>query len=276
MKILLKLFSRKWLLPTLIMAAGIVFLVQLGLWQLDRMDWRRDYNATVVERWNAEPFDLSSERVDDAEALEYRRVLAEGRFDYENEIVWKNQSFNGRPGVGLVTPLVLDDNTAVLVSRGWVPFDEADSEARAQYAESIDAAIVGRAHDSQPRSSEAPPLDGPQAEWFRIDVETIEAQMPYELLPFFLVQLPEGGRAIDAMPGRDAVALNPIYDLRDPSMHLSYALQWFTFALIFGFGYVMLVRLQERRAERKANGDETSGDELSSGMTSTEPLEQGL
>ncbi len=271
MNLFLKLFSRKWWLPTLIMIGGILFLVQLGLWQLDRMEWRRDLNATVMARWNAEPLDLNSEPVSDAAELEYRRVLAEGRFDYNNQIIWNNQSFNGQPGVGLVTPLVLDDGTAVLVDRGWIPYREAEAGAYAQYSEAVDAAIVGRAHDSQTAQGDVPPPEEPQSEWFRVDVEAIQAQMPYDLLPFFLVQLPEADRAYDALPGRDIAALNPVYDLRDPSMHLSYALQWFTFGAVFGLGYILLVRHQERRAERKENEDE-----LSSGITSSEPLEQGL
>ena len=271
MNVFLKLFSRKWLLPTLVMIGGIVFLVQLGRWQLDRMEWRRELNATVMARWNAEPIDLSDGQIDDAAALEYRRVLAQGRFDYDHQIIWNNQSFNGQPGVGLVTPLLLDDGTAILVDRGWIPYQDAELAARGEYDEAVAASIIGRAHDSQTAQGDVPPPAEPQAEWFRIDVEAIQPQMPYELLPFFLVQLPEAGRAFDALPGRDAAALNPVYDLRDPSMHLSYALQWFTFALIFGFGYVQLVRLQERRAVRKADEAEPA-----TGIASTEPLEQGL
>ena len=36
-----------------------------------------------------------------------RRVVAEGRFDYSGEQTWPGRSFEGTPGVALITPLRL-------------------------------------------------------------------------------------------------------------------------------------------------------------------------
>ena len=66
--------------------------------------------------------------------------------------------------------------------------------------------------------------------------------MPYQLEPGYLEQMPEAGRAYDAMPIRsEPIAL-------DEGNHLSYAIQWFTFAVVLGFGYIMLVRHRTRLA----------------------------
>ena len=66
--------------------------------------------------------------------------------------------------------------------------------------------------------------------------------------------VPEEGRAYSAMPVR--INRNPLAELRDPIMHTSYAVQWFMFALILGFGYTQFIVWQERREARiKAEAD---------------------
>ena len=37
----------------------------------------------------------------------------------------------------------------------------------------------------------------------------------------------------------------------DATTHMSYAVQWFSFAVIAGFGYVMFVRFKERQAKQE-------------------------
>ena len=73
----------------------------------------------------------------------------------------------------------------------------------------------------------------PQKEWYRVDVAAIEQQMPYELLPFYILQAPEGN---GELPFRS----EPQIDLSESS-HLGYAFQWFIFSLGLGIGYVLYV-----------------------------------
>lgn len=247
MNTLKRLFSRQWWWVTLIVLLGMTFLVRLGVWQLDRLQQRRDFNEMVYTRWTQEPFDLGAEELPtDLGELEYRRVQAVGEFDYGNQIALKNQQRAGQPGVGLVTPLVLDDGRAVLVARGWIPQADADPAAWGKYDEPAGAPVVSIIQESQlmPFDKPVPIPDAPQQEVFYVNIDAIQPQMPYELLPFFLLQLPEEGRMFDMLPYRE----EPIRLTEGD--HLSYALQWFTFALILGFGYIQFVRLQERRAAR--------------------------
>lgn len=242
-----RLFSRQWWWVTLIVIAGVVFLAWLGVWQLDRLQQRRDFNAMVHDRWTQEPYDITATAAPaDLGELEYRRVQATGTFDYDHQIALKNQSRDGQPGVGLVTPLLLDDGRAVLVDRGWIPQADADPEFWRKYDEPGDEPVISLIQESQlmPFGKPVPVPDAPEQAWFYVNIDAIQPQMPYELLPFFLLQLPEEGRPYDALPYRE----EPI-QLTEGN-HLSYAIQWFTFALILGFGYIQFVRLQDRRAER--------------------------
>jgi surfeit locus 1 family protein len=241
----LKIFSRKWILFTIFIGLMMALFVWLGFWQLDRLDQKRTYNATLAERWRQEPFDLSSEQLPaDWDDFEYRRVTAEGRFDYANQLVLKSQVYRDAVGVALITPFVMEDNRAVLVARGWVPLDRSAPQFWPELEEPAGEPMIGllRPSQTQPNGESSTPPATAQTEWYRIDIPAIQAQMPYELEPVWLQQLPEAARPIDALPVREEpMAL-------DASNHMSYAVQWFSFAIISAFGYIMFVRFRERQS----------------------------
>lgn len=246
-----KLVNRKWWWVTLLVIAGMVFLMRLGFWQLDRLEERRAFNALVAERWMQAPFDLQHEALPaDLESMGYRRVEVNGAFDYDEQIVLTNQSgANGEAGVQLITPFVLDDGRAVLVSRGWVPQYLAEPENWDNLQEESNGTVVGLIQRSQELEG-ATFVEGGQVEWYNVNIPLIQRQMPYELLSVFLLQLPEEGRGWEDYPYRsEPIAL-------DEGSHFSYAIQWFMFGLIFGFGYIQFVRWQEERNARiKAMAD---------------------
>jgi surfeit locus 1 family protein len=242
------IFSKKWIIPTILVVLGMVLLVRLGFWQLDRLQQKRDFNAMMAERWRSDPYDLNEQALPADPAgmqdLEYRRVAAQGQWDYNHQILISNQTFQGTPGYVLVTPLVLGHNRAVLVARGWIPANQVDADELAQFEEKPALPIVGLARKSQglPQGAVSTPVATPKREWYRIDIPAIQGQMPYKLEPGYLEQMPEEERAYDSLPIRsEPIAL-------DEGNHLSYAIQWFTFAVVLGFGYIMLVRHRTRLA----------------------------
>lgn len=244
-----KLFSRRWWLTTLFIIAGVAVLVRLGIWQLDRRDYKRSLNEMMAERWQLAPFDvnhgaLPANLVD----LQYRHIAATGKFDYAHQIVVKNASHNGLPGVNLVTPLVLDGKRAILVARGWIPIEQAAPEQWAQFDEKTEQSVIGLIRESQTLADGSAPTVSAQAplqDWWRVDIKAIQAQTPYQLLPAFIEMLPEPGRKLDVLPAR---ADEPVPF--DEFEHTSYAWQWFTFGVILAFGYIQLIVQQERKAKR--------------------------
>lgn len=243
--ILTKLFNRQWWYVTLFVILGTIFLARLGFWQLDRLEQRRAYNQLVATRWDQAPFDLNQEALPaDLEALGYRRIEVTGTFDYANQVALKNQNRDSAPGVGLVTPLRLSDGRTMLVSRGWVPLDQATPDQWAQFNEATgETTVVGMLQKSQLLPGANPP-EVPQTEWFRVDIDAIQRQLPYELMPVFLAQLPEPGRGYADLPYREVP-----FELSEGN-HFSYALQWFLFAVVLAGGYIPYVHYQEQRRQR--------------------------
>lgn len=243
--IVTKLFSRRWWYVTIFVILGVIFLAWLGFWQLDRLQQRRAQNALIVQRWDQDPYNLSQNGLPaDVEELGYRRIQVTGQFDYDNQVALKNQNRETEPGVGLVAPLVLPNGQAILVARGWIPYAQSDPAQWTQYNEKAgEITLVGMIQKSQVLPGAKPP-DAPQKEWFRIDVDAIQRQVPYELLPVFLLQLPAPGQSYDALPYREIP-----FEITEGN-HFSYAIQWFMFAAILGGGYLPYIAYQEKRRQR--------------------------
>jgi surfeit locus 1 family protein len=186
--------------------------VRLGIWQLDRLSQRRARNVGLAARLAAPPLELRGASVA-PDSVQQRRVVAHGVYDFAAERTWVGRSFQGTPGVGLVTPLRLADGSAVLVDRGWVPSPDAFHVDHRLYRESDTASVTGIA------------LIPPRG---RGDV-SVAGFLP------FVIQLETPDPAA-GLPRRW-----PLPAL-DNGPHLSYAVQWFSFALIALVGTAVLIR----------------------------------
>lgn len=246
MQTALTLFNRTWWWKTLLVLLAMAVMVRLGLWQLDRLDQRRAYNAELAAKLAAAPLVLTGEDLPQPPAaLRNRKAVVQGEYDYEHQIAVKNQNFQGQPGVHLVTPLrIQGSDRAILVVRGWVPAELAGVENWPQFEEEAQGQLSGYLQTSQkmPGGATSAIPDDPVAGWFRLDIEAIQTQMPYPLLPVALQLEAEEGRPYNALPKR----VEPDLSLSEGN-HLSYAIQWFSFALIAGIVYIALVRQQEQK-----------------------------
>ena len=52
-----RMFSRKWLLTTILVIAAMAVMARLGIWQLDRLHQRRAFNARVSAQIDRPPLD---------------------------------------------------------------------------------------------------------------------------------------------------------------------------------------------------------------------------
>ena len=72
------MFSRKWLPATFLAAAGMALCVRLGIWQLDRLDQRRIFNAQVESMRAAPELDLNDGVPAEIDSMEWRAVTVAG------------------------------------------------------------------------------------------------------------------------------------------------------------------------------------------------------
>lgn len=185
--------------------------VRLGIWQVDRLHQRQARNRAAEARLALPAIEIG--RGTSADSARQRRVHARGVYDFAAERSWPGRSFEGTPGVALITPLRLADGSAVLIDRGWVPSPDAFHVDHALYREPDTATVSGIA------------LIPPRG---RGDVE-VSGFLP------FVIQL-DGPDPASRLPRRWPA---PAFD---NGPHLSYAIQWFSFAVIALVGTAVLIR----------------------------------
>lgn len=220
--------------------------VRLGFWQLDRLSQRRAFNEQVRAGLEADPASLRDilAAAADPGDVAYRRARATGTYDPAHEVVLYGRALDGRPGDHILTPLVLDDGTAIVVDRGWVPF-EANRELPVRGDAAAPAGPVTVEGFLEPPDDATPPGEAAVTTISRIDLELLQGQLPYQLAPLAL-QLESQSPAQVALP----------MPARGPELaegpHLSYAIQWFAFATIALGGSALILRRDRRDDHRVA------------------------
>ena len=198
---------------TLAIIAGLIaaLCISAGVWQLGRLEQRRARNAVLKARLALPPLEVRPGL--GADSARWRRVVATGVYDFSAERTWPGRSFEGTPGVALITPLRLTDGSAVLVDRGWVYSPDAFHVDHNTYREPATATVTGIA------------LVPPRG---RGDVDVAG------FLPFVIQVV--GRDPASGLPRRWPA---PVFD---NGPHLSYAIQWFSFALIALVGTAVMIR----------------------------------
>ncbi len=243
-----QLVSRKWLLATVLVLVGAAVCARLGIWQLDRLKQRRAFNAHIYAVRAMAPLKLPTQPApEDLAAMEYRPVTVTGTYDFAHQVAIRNQYNNSQLGYHLITPLVMQGGEAVLVDRGWIPAEGNDAPAAWRKYDVPGTVTVNgiiQASQSSPGFGLAadPTLTPGQKGldlWIYVDVPRIANQLPYPVLPVYIQQNPDPNRTDPPIPYQDPL------DLSD-GPHLSYAIQWFSFAAIMLVGYPFYVRRQEK------------------------------
>lgn len=220
-------------------------LVGLGVWQLGRLSERRAANAEIRARMAEPPIDLAA--ASSADLAEFQPARAAGIYDFGQEIVLRNRAHLESPGVRVITPLRLaGSDRAVLIDRGWIPYTQADLPARAAFqapaglvtVEGLVRASQHRTYAFLPGDPTLSPALARLDAWNWLDIDQIQAQVRYPLLPIYLQAPPSAGSAALPISGYD-------FQLTD-GPHLSYAIQWFAFAGILLFGSIALWRRSRR------------------------------
>ena len=224
--------SRRWWWTTLLVLLGMALFARLGVWQLSRLSQRKTANEILIQQLDAPPLEISGSALPtEIGQLVDRLARVRGEFDYKNEIILTQQRHQDRLGEHLITPLIIQGTEmAILIDRGWIPSRETQGEDLLAYNEGTRVSVQGVVQASETISGEKREDNLPKQEWYRVDIESIEKQLPYRLLPIYLKWLP---RETDIDP---PIRVDREIDLTEGS-HLGYAIQWFTFSAILGIGY---------------------------------------
>lgn len=236
------LFSPAWLGRLLAALALAAVMVLLGFWQLERYEQRSAVNERIDSADTAAPVALpdliappaAGQQLGPAPAAraQWAPASATGRYDRQHQILIRNRTLDGQVGVEVVTPLVLADGAAVLISRGWVPADPAAvTSTEVPPPPAGEVTVVGYVRPGERSAPVERINDGLHTR--RLGVAALGDHLPYPLYHGYL-------QLISQEPPADA-ALTPVPPRRENTwMNAGYAAQWWIFAglVLVGFGWL--------------------------------------
>ena len=246
----------RWLALAVFVVALAIAFVNLGRWQLDRLEQRREMNGSVISHENTPVADFATiftRTIVDAD--QWQRVTVRGTFDPDRQFMVRYRSLGPASGYEVLTPLRTTTGAWVLVDRGFgtKPNDEDyPSTLPAPPAGEVD--ILGYVRRDEQGSTEAITPVAPSNTVRLINSTAVAGTLPYPLVNGFV-------SVIQITPAQ-AGALTPVTppELTEGN-HFSYALQWFAFAGMAGLGLVLLIRSDVRAMRRAAKAPATGSEE---------------
>jgi cytochrome oxidase assembly protein ShyY1 len=212
----------------------------LGTWQFNRRAEALAEVARIDANYDADPVPVA-EALPDPESFDidqrWQVVALSGEYLHDEEVVVRNRPGSGSTGFEVLTPMRLDDGMVFVVDRGWIPQDSSGRPS------AVPPAPEGRVDVSARLKAGEQQIAGRTSsgtEFATIDLDELAARVGE---PTYT-----GAYGILVQSGADAseppIALpRPV---RDEGPHLSYALQWFVFALM-GFVALGWFANQERK-----------------------------
>jgi surfeit locus 1 family protein len=210
--------------PGLSFACVILFaiLCALGVWQLERLQWKLALIAQVNGHMTAPPVPLAAILAMPQGEAQYRHVTLTGHFDHARE-AYVFTTDEGAAVYHVLTPFITAAG-ALLVDRGEVPKEKLDTATRAEGNIAGDQTVIGVWRLPDARGFFTPPPDLAHRVWYSRDMAGIAAADHMRLVAPELVEAdaapnpggwPRGGRTV----------------VEFRNQHLSYAVTWFGLAL---------------------------------------------
>jgi len=272
------LWSRQWVILTLLGLVMIPVMIRLGFWQLHRHEHRVANNRIIAAALKATPVPVESVTHPGFSVPHqdlYKAVSARGHFDTAHQVVARHRTAgNGgtddeaggqQIGYHVITPFVLDDGRAVLVNRGWIEGpDDPTKFPTIPAPPSGEVTVVGRLRPDETTSATGirDRKGLPPRQIMLISSTKVGAYVPEQLVGGYLELV-----SIAPAPKAKQPALIPEPDHSSIGPHLAYAIQWWLFSSMVPVGWVVLLRRERaeilagraKQAEAAADGGD-SGD----------------
>lgn len=222
---------RLW--PTIITLIMMAIVIGLGTWQIQRLAWKTALLATIAERMNAPPVALPPD-IEHPQDWAFRRVTVTGHFAGGQALWLYGRTYDGKAGIHLLVPLVQDGGDAILIDRGFVPFDHGSTLVPFTTPEGT-VEIDGVVREPEPAGGFVPSAKPEQNIWYAVDPVLMSQATGLTLAPLYIAAKPRDGQDWPRGTGG-----NESLGIRNE--HLNYAIFWYSMAAVLAAIYVISSR----------------------------------
>lgn len=222
------------ILPSVLTLCLLYVMVSMGLWQLQRAEFKYDLQQKVEQRSSQAPVSLE-ELPGETEQAVFYPVRLYGRFDRDHQYLLDNRVYQQRAGYHVYTPFLMSDGRAILVNRGWVTQGRTRQELPALPVADAEVEFTGL--------MDRPPAKGviltenanDSLQWPRvlqyIDMQAISSETGHNLHPMVVWMDAETGYGFDYQL--------PVLSLNS-AKNTGYAFQWFSMSIALAIIYVIV------------------------------------
>ena len=233
----------------------------LGRWQWNKHVARDAVLATQNANWTAPPVPLTSLVAAPATAPvaadQWRSVRLTGHYLAASAVLLRNRPVNGQPAYHVLVPFQADGGDVLVVDRGWVPVGndaQRGEDVPAPPAGTVD--LVARLRLPEPDSTRSAPPG--QVQNFAPTQVLAAGHVPpgtpaYRWYASVVSEQPGPATPLDALETPST----------DPGPYLSYAIQWWVFAIVMPITWLKLLHreAQELLAKKRAALEEDDWDD---------------
>jgi cytochrome oxidase assembly protein ShyY1 len=227
------LLRPRWVAGHVLVVLLAAVFIALGFWQLDRNQEKHDKDNAAKAAFAAPAPALAAAGEEQPPGA---RVEVRGTYDAQSEALLRNRVRDGEGGYDVLTALVLDDGTAVVVDRGWVARNDVDRERVDLDPPAGEVTVRGPVGGNRPLEPDdtVDERAGRRA-LPRVDLAEIQRDGAPELRNVYITAQYQDPASPDGIPSL------PTPPPSDDVNHLHYALQWFAFALIPLIGWPIVL-----------------------------------
>jgi surfeit locus 1 family protein len=205
--------------------------IALGVWQIERLQWKLALIAQVNQNLSAPPIPVDRALAMGAHAAQYRRVELSGRFDNGKEAYVFGTDASGAPAYHVIAPFTLADGRTLLVDRGIVPERLRNPRTRAAGELEGEQRIVGIWRIPDPPNVFTPAPNSAQHIWYARDVEGMAKADHIRIAAPAIIEA-------DATPNPGGWPKGGQTVVHFRNEHLQYAITWFGLAAVTLGGWI--------------------------------------
>ena len=219
-------------LPGLTIATflGLALTITLGVWQVQRLQWKEDLIATANANIRKSPIVLD-DALKNSQASQYRKVRVRGHVLHDKEVAAFATGEGGKPLYHVITPFVTEDGRTLLVDRGIVPESLRAPAARAAGQIAGEQNLIGVWRTPDPPGAFTPPPDLKKRIWYSRDIAGISRAAGIQPVADAMIEA-DSATNPGGWPKGGQTRIN------FPNSHLQYAGTWFLLACVLLAVYV--------------------------------------
>ena len=215
-----------------LVGAGV--LIRLGLWQLERLEWKTGMLAQIEARIGSEPVAIPIDPISTRDQFMPVRMAGVILPD-EIHVLSSVQKIGA--GYRIISAFQMEDGRRVMLDRGFVAISAKDARRPAVAAE-----IIGNLHWPDEINSATPAPDVKRAIWFARDIAAMAQTLGTE--PVLVVQRNSSEAELVTSPF-------PVTSSGIPNRHLEYVVTWFGLALVWlGMTAYLIWRIRRERTTK--------------------------